>query len=1025
MGAFLAKFIKNRLLIVIFFIISVVGGIYSYNKLPIDAFPDLTNNQVQILTEASGMSPLEVEQRVSIPIENVMNGIPNVEELRSSSKFGLSIVSVVFKDSVNTYFARQLVNERLLSIKENLPKNVKSEMAPQATAMGEIYQYVVEGKDKTSTELKTINDWEIKSQLRTIAGVTEINTSGGYTMEYKVNLLPEKLLQFDLTLEEIFKAIEDNNDNFSGGIIEHNAQQYVISGVGRVNTLKDIENIVIKSFNGSPLLIKHVAEVVYGKKIRQGAVTKDGKGEIVTGITMMLKGENSREVISRVKEKIEEVKNTLPEGVNIYPFYDQTNLVEQTVNTVKNNLLEGGTLVIVVLLLMLGNIKAALIVSATIPLSLMFSFMGMKALGISANIMSLGAIDFGMIVDGSVVIVENTIKNLSHHQETPKNNFQIIQDSLKEMAKPIMFGTLIITVVYFPILSLEGVEYKLFSPMVITVTCALLGSLLISLTLVPVMCSYLLKGKVEEKENFIIKIANRFYNPALKFSLKHRYITVIFAVVAFILSLILVPFLGTEFVPKLDEGDLTIDVKNMPGISVTEALKTSTRIEKAILDLPEIKTVVSKTGRTDIATDPMGVYQSDVLVMLNEKKHWRDGITKALLVDQIRERLKEKVPGSNFNFTQPIAMRVDELVSGVKADVAIKVFGENVETLSAIAEKVKNLVAKIKGNSDLQVEVLEGGLQVKIMPDREKMALYGIKISDISLITETAIMGKEISEVIDGKKRFALKVGFPSAEKTSIDELKNILLKSSNGNLVKLEQIAKVEEVEDLESINREFGERRLIVQTNVKGRDVGSFVKELKEQINKNLKLPHGYYIQYGGQFQNQERAMKKLAIVVPISIIVILILLIGNFSSLKHPLIVMLNVPFALTGGILALYLRDMYFSVSAAVGFIALFGVAVLNGIVLITTINTLVTKFHGDIEKAILEGAKDRLRPVLMTAMVAMFGFLPMALSNGSGAEVQKPLATVVIGGLFTSTFLTLFVIPSIYLFTHKTKKHFHK
>lgn len=1022
MSSFLAKFIKNRLLIVIFFIICVVGGIYSYNKLPIDAFPDLTNNQVQVLTEASGMSPLEVEQRVSIPIENVMNGIPNVEELRSTSKFGLSIVSVVFKDSVNTYFARQLVNERLLSIKESLPKNAKSEMAPQATAMGEIYQYVVEGKNKTSTELKSINDWEVKTQLRTIAGVTEINTSGGYTMEYKVNLDPEKLLQFDLTLEEVFKAIEDNNDNFSGGIIEHNSQQYVISGVGRVNTLKDIENIVIKSVNGAPLLIKHVSEVVYGKKIRQGAVTKDGKGEVVTGITMMLKGENSREVISRVKEKIEEVKKTLPEGVNIYPFYDQTNLVEQTVSTVKNNLLEGGFLVIVILLLMLGNIKAALIVSATIPLSLMFSFMGMKALGISANIMSLGAIDFGMIVDGSVVIVENTIKRLSHHQEHPKNNFQIIQESLKEMAKPIMFGTLIITVVYFPILSLEGVEYKLFSPMVITVTCALIGSLLISLTLVPVMCSYLLKGKVEEKENFIIKTANRFYEPALKFSIKYKYLTVVLALMTFIFSLILAPFLGTEFVPKLDEGDLTIDVKNMPGISVNEALKTSTRIEKAILDLPEIKTVVSKTGRTDIATDPMGIYQSDVLVMLNEKNKWRKGITKEILVDQIRERLTEKVPGSNFNFTQPIAMRVDELVSGVKADVAIKIFGENVETLGNIAEKVKNLVSKIKGNSDLQVEVLEGGLQVKIIPDREKMALYGIKISDLSLITETAIMGKEISEVIDGKRRIALKVGFPKAEKTSLEELKNILLKSSNGELVKLEQVAKVEEVEDLESINREFGERRLIVQTNVKGRDVGSFVKELKEQINKTLKLPHGYYVQYGGQFQNQERAMKKLAIVVPISIIVILILLIGNFSSLKHPLIVMLNVPFALTGGIVALYLRDMYFSVSAAIGFIALFGVAVLNGIVLITTINTLVTKFHGNIEKAVLEGAKDRLRPVLMTAMVAMFGFLPMALSNGSGAEVQKPLATVVIGGLFTSTFLTLFVIPAIYLFTHKTKKH---
>ena len=966
------------------------------------------------------MSPLEVEQRVSIPLENVMNGIPDTEQIRSTSKFGLSIVSVVFKDSVNTYFARQLVNERLLSIKETLPKTVRSEMSPPATAMGEVYQYVVEGVDKTPMELKTINDWEIKPRLRTVQGITEINTSGGYTMEYKINLIPEKLIQYKLTLEDVFSAIEQNNDNFSGGIIEHNSQQYIISGLGRVNNIKDIENIVINNIGGNPLLVKNIANVDFSSKIRQGAVTKDGKGEVVTGLTMMLKGQNSRDVIARVKEKVEEIKKTLPEGVSIKPFYDQTNLVEQTVNTVKTNLLEGGTLVIVILLLMLGNIKAALIVSATIPLSLMFSFMGMKALGISANIMSLGAIDFGMIVDGSVVIVENTIKNLAH-SDHKKSNFVIIQESIREMAKPIVFGTLIITVVYLPILSLEGVEYKMFSPMVITVTCALIGSLLISLTFVPVMCNYILKGNVQEKENFVLHLVIKAYEKILQKSLKNNALVIILAVLSFVFSLMIVPLLGTEFIPKLDEGDILIEAKNIPGIAVSEAVKSSTRLEKAIVDLPEIKTIVSKTGRTDIATDAMGVYQTDVYVILKPKNEWRKGINKNILIDEMRSKLEEKVSGVNFNFTQPISMRVDELVSGVKADVAIKIFGENISLLGDLAEKVRVVAEKIKGNSDLQVEPLEGGLQVKIIPDREKLALYGLKISDLSNITEIAVMGKPVSEVIDGKKRFTLRVGFASAEKTSIDELKNLILKNSKGELIKLEQVAKVLEEEDLEAVNREFGERRLIVQTNVRGRDVGSFVKELKGEIIKNVRLPHGYYIQYGGQFQNQERAMKKLSIVVPVSIIVIMLLLMGNFSSIKHSLIVMLNVPFALTGGILALYLRGMYFSVSAAVGFIALFGVAVLNGIVLISTINLLVTKYKGNIDEAVFEGSKERLRPVLMTAMVAMFGFLPMALSNGSGAEVQKPLATVVIGGLFTSTFLTLLVLPSIYLITHKRKK----
>lgn len=1012
MENFLSSLIKQRLLICIVFFLCILGGVISFKNLPIDAFPDLTNNQVQILTEASGMAPVEAEQLVTVPIESIMNGLPKVAEVRSISKFGLSVVTVVFEDNVDTYFARQLVNERLQSAKSRLPENLNPELGPITTGMGEIYQYVVEGHGYSATDLKTLHDWEIKYQLRTVPGVNEINTWGGFTQEYQVTVSPEKLMQFGLTMHDVFEALKNNNDNFSGGIIEHHSEQYIVRGLGRVNSLEDIGNILIKKQGEAPIPINQVARLEYGKALRQGAVTKDGMGEVVTGIVMMLKGENSREVIERVKEKMTEIKKGLPEGIHLHAFYDQTQLVEQTIKTVETNLVEGGMLVIVVLLVMLGNLRAALIVASVIPISMMFSFMGMKALGLSANIMSLGAIDFGMIVDGSIVMVENTVRKLSHPDNPKSSTFEVIQDSLKEMARPILFGILIITVVYMPILALEGMEYKMFSPMVFTVCFALLGSLITAMTLVPVLCSFFLKGKVTEKESFIIKAVREPYLKLLDKALNNRQKTVGIAVVLFVLTMASLPFMGTEFVPELDEGDLIIEVRNIPSISLNEATVVSTRIEKVVKQVPEVVTVVSKTGRPDLATDPMGVYQTDVYVMLKPKNQWPWGRTKENIVEELSERLNQNIPGTSFNFTQPIAMRVDELVSGVRSDIAVKLFGDDINILMAKAGEIEKAVRTVKGVADLQVEKLSGSGQLLITPDRQKMARYGVNIADIRTLVETAILGTPVAEVLDGKKRFTLRVKFPEGSAIEPEAIERLLIETTNGPRIPLAQVASVEIGQGLEVVNREFGQRRIIVQANVRGRDIGSFVKEGQEKIEKAVKLPPGYYIEWGGQFENQQRAMNKLMLVVPLSILIIFFLLMATFSSYKHALLVMLNVPFALIGGVIALWVRGMYLNVPACIGFIALFGVAVLNGLVLVSYINQLRVEGK-DLLTAIQEGAETRLRPVLMTALVATLGFMPMALSTGSGAEVQKPLATVVIGGLITSTLLTLVVLPVIY------------
>jgi len=971
------------------------------------------------MTEAPGLGPVEVEQLVTVPLESVMSGLPDVDETRSISKYGLSVVSVIFKDKVDTYFARQLVLERLQSARARLPANINPQLGPISTAMGEIYQYVLRGQGYSPTEIKTIQDWDIKYQLRTVPGVAEVNTWGGLTDEYEVEVMPTTLQQYGLTMKDVFSAIERNNDNFGAGIINHENEQFIVRGLGRANALSDIENIIVKSVDGAPIVVKNIGRVYHGSALRQGAASRNGQGEVVLGLVMMLKGENSQAVIERVKAKLKEIGQGLPEGMSIDPFYDQSGLVGETIETVKDNLLKGGALVLIVLLLTVDSLPAALICASAIPLSMMFSFIGMRLLGVTANIMSLGAVDFGMIVDGSIVMIENALRHLSEAQEEarltgdkPVNAAAIIEASAREVFRPVLFGIAIITVVYMPILGLEGMEYKLFSPMVVTVSSALFGSLFVSLLLVPVLAVLIIKKAPKHRENLIIQLLYRPYALAFRLAMRHKLLTLSTAIAIFAASLLLLPYLGTEFVPRLDEGDILIEVKNIPSISLPSALKISAEVEILLRSVPEVRCVVSRTGRPDLATDPMGVYGTDCFVMLKERKHWRAGLTKDALNQQMRELLSKNIAGAQFNFTQPIAMRVDELVSGVRADVAVKIFGEDMDYLQNKAKEIESVIATIPGAADLQVEKLQGAEQLLIIPDRIRMARYGVNIEDIKTIAETAIMGTSVSQILDGRKRFDLRVRLPQGINMEPENVRDLLVESKSGKRIPLSQVAQVKMESGLETINREQGGRRIVVQCNVRGRDIGSFVKECQAKIKQAVKLAPGTHLAWGGQFENQERAMLKFAVLVPLSIAIIFVLLTMTFGSVKHALLVLLNVPFALIGGVVALYVRHLYLSVPAAIGFIALFGVAVLNGVVLISHINRLVEGGKG-IEDAVEEGVKARFRPVIMTALVAALGFLPMSLSNGSGAEVQRPLATVVIGGLVSSTLLTLLVLPVIY------------
>ncbi len=1011
--------LNQRLLIVAITILVAAVGFYSLNNIPIDAFPDVTNVQVQVIAEAPGFSPVETEKLVTFPIEVAMNGLPKLTEIRSISKYGLAVVTVVFKDEVDIYFARQLVLERLQKAKENLPSSVpQPEMGPITSGMGEIYQYFLESDSLDIMGLRSIQDWIIKPQLRTVPGVTEVNSFGGQVKQYHIIVDPKKLLSYDLTLEEVFRAVENNNSVAGGNYLEHASEQYIIRGIGLAQKEQDFENIIVKNEHGTPIYVKNVAQVMIGAEIRQGAVVMQGRGEVSAAIVMMLRGENSRKVIQQVKAKVEEINKTLPPHVKIHPYYDQTDLVDKTISTVKTNLLEGGLLVIAVLVFFLGDARGAFIVALTIPLSMLFAFIGMEWLGLSANLMSLGAIDFGMIVDGSVVMVENFERKLTHKQpDETKGN--LIAGAAKEVGRPILFGVLIIIAVYLPILTLEGIEGKMFKPMALTVGFALIGSLLLTLTFIPVLSSLLLKENKTHREPKLIHWIRSLYTPLLEKALRKKLLVIGIALFVLIGSFALTPFLGSEFIPELDEGSILVQPIRMPSISLTESIEMEKKVQQIILQFPEVEFVVGRLGRPDIATDPMGVNLSDVYVTLKPKSEWKTAETKEELVEKMVAELKH-IPGINYNITQPIAMRVDELVSGVKSDVAIKLFGDDLKILKEKADQIADAVRNVSGASDVSTEQISGQTYLNIYIDRSAIARYGLNVADVQRIVEIAIGGKVATEVIEGQARFGVVVRYPESSRGDIQGIENTLVSiprptdggQASGGTVPLAQLARIVAEEGPVQVSREYGQRRIVVECNVRGTDVGSFVAEAKKKIESSVQIPAGYYITWGGQFENQQSATQRLLIVIPLSIFIIFVLLFMTFGNLRHSFIILLNLPFALSGGIIALLIRDLNLSVSASIGFIALFGVAVLNGIVMISYINQLLKEGH-DLEFAVVKGASDRLRPVLMTALVASLGFIPMALSHGTGAEVQRPLATVVIGGLITSTLLTLFVLPVVY------------
>ena len=999
--------LDNRWAVVFLLAAVVVGGVLIAVQLPMDAFPDLTNNQVVVHTECPGMPPTEVEQLVTFPIESALMGLPNTEGVRSVSKLGLSMVTVVFDDSVNSWFARQIVNERLQEARSRIPEGLEPQLGPMATAFGELYQYTVEGP-QSLTDRKTLHDWYVRHQLRSVRGVNEVNTWGGSSLMYTVEVDPEALLRYGVTLRQVFDRLRENNENFGGGFIEHSGEQYTVLGLGRTSTVEDIGRTVLLQHEGTPVLVRDVARVYEGALPRQGAVTRDGRGETVSGMAIMLKGENGLRLIDSIKERLNRLQ--LPPGVKLVPFYDQSQVILGTIRTVSINLLEAGALVTAVLLLFLGNIRAALIVVAVIPLSMLFGFAGMALFGVSANLMSLGAIDFGMIVDGSIVMVENSVRRRNRAPEEPL--LSVIRAASHEVARPIVFGVLIIIAGYLPIFAFEGLEKRMFRPMAITMCSALFGSLVLALFAVPAMSTFALRtrGKAHRDPAWFVRLMNR-YRHALSFVLRHRTAAVAAALVPLIAAGISLFFIGTEFMPRLDEGSILVQSRKLPGISLTDSVALGQKAESVLLSFPEVTSVVSKVGRPDLATEAMGIYESDVYVLLKPQRQWTTAKTKEGLISAMAERL-ESVPGTAYNFTQPMAMRLDETISGIKADVAVKIFGDDERVLEQLADRTLRVLSKIPGAADVQAEVISGVAELRIEADRTALARYGLNIADVRDVINSTTGGLQVSEMIQGQRRFPIAVRLPERYRDNFTALGSITMQAPGGERVHLTDVARIEPSRGPEIVSRENAQRRIVVQSNVRGRDLGSFVEEAQAALRQQVTLPPGYSIDWGGQFENQERAMRRLIFVVPLSIAIISGLLYLTFQSWSQAALILLNVPFAFVGGIALLWIRGMNLNLSAAIGFVALFGVAVLNGIVMVSYMNQVRAR-GVEMGEAILEGASARLRPVIMTWLVASLGFVPMALSQAMGSEVQRPLATVVIGGLITSTLLTLFLIPALY------------
>lgn len=1030
--------IKNKLVIGLFTLALIVWGFYSVTRLPIDAVPDITDNQVMVITVTPTLAAQEVERLITFPVEQTMASIPGIQEIRSFSRFGLSLVTVVFKEDVEIYWARQQISERLTQAAEQIPKGVgKPEMAPVTTGLGEIYQYVLHPKKGyeakyDAMELRTIQDWIVKRQLLGTPGVAEVSGFGGYVKQYEIAVNPDKLRSMNVSITDIFDALEKNNQNTGGAYINKSPNAYFIRSEGLVKTVEDIGKIVVKTNNGIPVLIRNVATVQLGSAVRYGAATRNGEGEVVTGIVMMLKGANSSAVIKNVKDKIEQIKKTLPEGVEIEPFLDRKKLVDHAIGTVSKNLIEGALIVVFILILFLGNLRAGLVVASVIPLAMLFAISLMNIFGVSGNLLSLGAIDFGLIVDGAVIIVEAIL----HHIFTRKSKSggdkltrEEMDDEVYHSASKIRnaaaFGEIIILIVYLPILALAGIEGKMFRPMAQTVGFAILGAFILSLTYVPMMSALCLSKKTTHKRSIsdhMMDFFQRIYRPLVNAAIHHRLMVVSVAVGLFIGSLFVFSGLGGEFIPQLDEGDFAVETRVLTGSSIDQIIEASTKAQKIMLQkFPEVKQVVNKVGSGEIPTDPMPIEASDMMVILKDKSEWTSAKTREELAEKMQKELSV-IPGVTFGFQQPIQMRFNELITGAKQDVVVKIYGEDLDVLTDEAAKLGKLIKPVKGVQDLYIEEVTGLPQIQIEFNRDKIAQYGLNIEEVNRVIKTAFAGETAGLVYEGEKRFEMVVRLDKQDRTDLSDVSNLYIPTPTGQQIPLQEVATVEFKDGPNQIQRDDAKRRITIGFNVRGRDVESIVKEIQQGIAANVKLPAGYYVTYGGQFENLVAARNRLAIAVPIALLLILVLLYFTFNSIRETLLIFSAIPLSAIGGILALWLRDMPFSISAGVGFIALFGVAVLNGIVLIGEFNRLKQEGIADIYERVLQGTQVRLRPVLMTASVASLGFLPMALSNSSGAEVQRPLATVVIGGLVSATLLTLVVLPSLYIiFENKKNK----
>jgi cobalt-zinc-cadmium resistance protein CzcA len=1004
--------LANRFIILVLAGLMALVGLYAAYQLPIDAVPDMTNVQVQIATDAGSLSPIEVEQNVTYIVEATMSGLPNIEEIRSVSKFGLSLVTVVFHEGTDIHWARQLVGQRLGVAAADIPPGYGTpELGPLTTALGEVLQFEVRGEGYTPMELRTILEWQIAPRLRETAGVTEVNAHGGYYKTYEVRPDPNKLHDYDLSLEELFERLEANNATAGGGYVVHHGEQRFIRGQARLQGIDDIEQVVLRSKPGaSPLLVRDVAEVSVAPMTRQGAVTRDGRGEAVTGMVMMLFGENSRTVVQSAKARLQEIEKTLPEGVSVEVIYDRSALIDRTLHTVLRNLIEGGLLVILVLFLLLGSFRAGFIVALAIPLSMLFASNLMLTTGITASLMSLGAIDFGLIVDSSVIMIENCMHRLSHGRGM-QSHIQVIRDAAIEVRKPTMFGELIIAVVFVPILALEGTEGKLFRPMALTVLFALAGSLVLSLTLMPVLASLLLPRNMEEKEVWLIRVIKSAYQPIVRRAVHYPAITVAAALVVFAASVPVAMNLGAEFMPRLEEGDLLIEAVRLPSAALEDAIAMGTQVERLLLKMPEVKTVFSKTGRPEIANDVMGVHQTDVWVILKPEQEWPKARTRDDLIAEMSQTLNENVAGVAFGFTQPIEMRVDELIAGVKADVAVLLYGDDLEILNIKSKEIERVLRAIPGAVDVKADYQANLPTLRIEPLPERLARYGVDAKQVMNAVE-AIGGRPVGLSIEGRSRFPILVRVPELWRRHVYLLEQLPVSHVNGQAIPLGELAEVLLEETPPSIEHEAGRRRTFIQANVRGRDVARFVQEARDAVEQEVVLPAGYEIRWGGDFENLQSASRRLLWITPFVLLIIFLLLHTTFKSVRLALLIFVAVPIAASGGVIALALRGMPFSISAGVGFIALFGVAVLNGLVWVSAAENLRGTL-APLREIALSTATARIRPILMTALVASLGFLPMALSTSDGAEMQRPLATVVIGGLITSTLLTALVVPAVY------------